>query len=124
MIRVLVADDHAVVRRGLEELLRSAPEIEFAGACSDGASAVQTVVRERPDVVLMDLAMPGTTNGIEATREIVEQAPETQVVVLTSFSDRPRIMGTGPPDIQDLDLLDVPAIKVRGELTADRLDLR
>ena len=92
MIRVLVADDHAVVRRGLEELLRSSPEIEFAGACSDGASAVQTVVRERPDVVLMDLAMPGKTNGIEATREIVEQAPETQVVVLTSFSDRDRIL--------------------------------
>ena len=73
MIRVLVADDHAVVRRGLEELLRSAPDVEFAGACSDGA-------------------MPGTTNGIEATREISEQAPGTQVVVLTSFSDRERIL--------------------------------
>jgi DNA-binding NarL/FixJ family response regulator len=121
VIRVLIADDHAVVRRGLEELLRSAPEIEFVGACSDGASAVQTVVRERPDVVLMDLAMPGTTSGIEATREIVERAPETQVVVLTSFSDRDRILAALDAGAVGYLLKDVePEVLLAGVLAAAR----
>jgi DNA-binding NarL/FixJ family response regulator len=91
MIRVLVADDHAVVRNGLAQLLRSAPDIEFAGAFADGAAAVAAVAAERPDVVLMDLEMP-VVDGIEATRLIVAAAPTTQVVVLTSFSDRDRIL--------------------------------
>jgi DNA-binding NarL/FixJ family response regulator len=92
LIAVLIVDDHTVVRRGLEELLRSAPDIELTGSCPDGASAVETVLLKRPQVVLMDLAMPGTTDGIEATRQIAAQAPQTQVVVLTSFSDRDRIL--------------------------------
>ncbi|MEA2171748.1 MAG: hypothetical protein QOF76_5048 [Solirubrobacteraceae bacterium] len=91
MIRVIVADDHAVVRRGLEQLLGSARDIEFVGAFADGGAAVEAALLERPHVVLMDLAMPGT-DGIEATRTIVELLPQTQVVVLTSFSDRERIL--------------------------------
>ena len=91
MIRVLVADDHAVVRSGLEELLRGHDDIELVGAAGDGASAVETALDRHPDVVLMDLQMP-TVDGIEATRRLREALPDVQVVVLTSFSDRNRIM--------------------------------
>ena len=67
MIRVLLADDHAVVRAGLEELLRSTDGIEVVGAAADGGEAVRIAAEQRPDVVLMDLAAPGV-DGIEATR--------------------------------------------------------
>ena len=92
MIRVLVADDHAVVRDGLEQLVRSADDLEFVGGAGDGGEAVDLAVAHGADVVLMDLSMPGV-DGIEATRRLVKRVPETQVVVLTSFSDRGRIMG-------------------------------
>ena len=91
MIRVLVADDHAVVRSGLEELLRGPDDIDFVGSSADGETAIATALAERPDVVLMDLQMPGV-DGIEATRRLRELLPSAQVVVLTSFSDRQRIM--------------------------------
>jgi len=92
MIRVLVADDHAVVRDGLEQLVRSADDLEFVGGAGDGGEAVDLAVAHGADVVLMDLSMPGV-DGIEATRRLVKRAPDAQVVVLTSFSDRGRIMG-------------------------------
>ncbi|MFL6006899.1 MAG: response regulator [Gaiellaceae bacterium] len=92
MIRVLVADDHAVVRDGLEQLVRSADDLEFVGGAGDGGEAVDLAVAHGPDVVLMDLSMPGV-DGIEATRRLAKRVPEAQVVVLTSFSDRGRIMG-------------------------------
>jgi DNA-binding NarL/FixJ family response regulator len=91
VIRTIVADDHAVVRSGLEQLLRSVDDIELVGAFADGEQTVEAVLLHRPDVVLIDLAMPGI-GGIEATRRIVELVPATQVVVLTSFSDRERII--------------------------------
>jgi DNA-binding NarL/FixJ family response regulator len=91
MIRVLVADDHAVVRSGLEELLRGPSDIDFVGSCSDGETAIATAVAQRPDVVLMDLQMPGV-DGIEATSRLRELLPDVQIVVLTSFSDRERIL--------------------------------
>jgi DNA-binding NarL/FixJ family response regulator len=91
VIRVLVADDHAVVRSGLEELLRGHDDIDFVGASADGEDAVTAAIAQRPDVVLMDLQMPGV-DGIEATRRLRELLPAAQVVVLTSFSDRQRIM--------------------------------
>jgi DNA-binding NarL/FixJ family response regulator len=91
MIRVLVADDHGVVRAGLVELLSQAQDIEVVGAASGGRQAVELAIDRRPDVVLMDLSMPGV-DGIEATRELQQRATPAHVVVLTSFSDRRRIV--------------------------------
>jgi DNA-binding NarL/FixJ family response regulator len=91
VIRVVVADDHAVVRTGLAELLANADDIELVGSVEDGERAIAAVERELVDVVLMDLSMPGV-DGIEATARIRAARPETQVVVLTSFSDRERIL--------------------------------
>ncbi len=92
MIRVLVVDDHAVVRDGLEQLVRSADDMEFVGGAAGGKEAVVLAVERTPDVVLMDLAMPGL-DGITATRRLLERLPGAQVVALTSFSDRGRILG-------------------------------
>jgi len=91
VIRVVVADDHGVVRAGLEQLLATAEDIELVGLAADGAAAVALVEEHGPDIVLMDLAMP-TVDGIEATRRITTAHPEVQVVVLTSFSDQQRIV--------------------------------
>lgn len=90
-IRVLIADDHAIVRTGLREVLANADDIELVGEASDGAEAVQLCRERSPDVVLMDLSMP-VLDGIEATRLARDAAPDARVVVLTSFSDRERIL--------------------------------
>jgi len=91
VIRVLVVDDHIIVRNGLEQLLATVEGVELVGTAADGAAALEAVERERPDVVLMDLSMP-VMDGIEATRRIGTIAPECRVVVLTSFSDQRRIL--------------------------------
>ena len=85
-IRVVVADDHAVVREGLAQLLSTATDLELVGSASDGSEAVEVVGRERPDVVLMDLSMP-QVDGAEATRRILAADSAARVVVLTSFAD-------------------------------------
>jgi DNA-binding NarL/FixJ family response regulator len=92
VIRVLLAEDHPVVRAGLEGLLGGAEDVELVAAAADGAEAVELATESKPDVVLIDLSMP-RLDGIEATRRIVEAAPQTHVVVLTAFSDRERILG-------------------------------
>jgi DNA-binding NarL/FixJ family response regulator len=92
VIRVLIADDHGVIRDGLGRLIASLEDIELAGVAADGVEAVEQCRALAPDVVLMDLDMP-RLDGIEATRRILVERPETVVLVLTSFSDRPRIMG-------------------------------
>jgi DNA-binding NarL/FixJ family response regulator len=89
-IRVLLCDDHAVVREGLARLLERTEGIEVVGTAADGAEGLGRTVELNPDVVLMDLAMP-KVDGIAATRSIVAQAPASRVVVLTSFSDNARI---------------------------------
>jgi DNA-binding NarL/FixJ family response regulator/signal transduction histidine kinase len=91
MIRVLIVDDHAVVRRGLEQLVSSAEDLEVVGAAGDGEEAVRVAQDTQPDVVLMDLSMPGV-DGVEATRRIVEGNPDVHVVVLTSFAEQQRVM--------------------------------
>ena len=91
MIRVVVVDDHAVVRSGLELFLATTGDIEVAGSAADGVEAVEVIARERPDVVIMDLSMPNV-DGVEATRRITVDHPDSRVLVLTSFSDQTRIM--------------------------------
>ena len=91
MIRVVLADDHAMVRSGLQQLLAGDTEVEVVGVARDGAEAVALVTEHRPDVVLMDLQMP-EVDGVTATRLVREEQPEAQVVILTSFSDRDRIV--------------------------------
>jgi DNA-binding NarL/FixJ family response regulator len=91
VIRVLVVDDHTIVRDGLVQLLAAAPDLEVTGSAGDGAAAVELCAEQRPDIVLMDLSMPGM-GGIEATRLIAERAPGSQVLVLTSFVDRDRVV--------------------------------
>lgn len=83
MITVLVADDHAAIRAGLTMILDGAPDIEVVAEAADGAAAVRKAHALRPDVVLMDVRMPGT-DGIEATRQVIE-AGTAQVIVLTTF---------------------------------------
>jgi len=89
-IRVLIADDHEIVRAGLGRLLDAAPDLEVVALAGDGAEAVALAERHSPDVVLMDLEMPGV-DGVEATRRIARADGGPSVVVLTSFSDRGRI---------------------------------
>ncbi len=91
MIRVVLADDHAMVRSGLQQLLGVDAEVEVVGVARDGAEAVDLVLRHRPDVVLMDLQMPDV-DGVTATRRVRAELPDAQVVILTSFSDRDRIV--------------------------------
>lgn len=83
-IRILVVDDHALVRTGFRMILEAEPGIEVAGEASDGLEAVAAVARLRPDVVLMDVRMPNL-DGIAATRRILESGSEARVLVLTTF---------------------------------------
>jgi DNA-binding NarL/FixJ family response regulator len=91
VIRVVVVDDHAVVRAGLGRLVEGAGDMEVVGTAGDGAEALAVVRATRPDVVLMDLQMPGV-DGVAATRAILAEEPGAQVVILTSYSDGERIV--------------------------------
>lgn len=92
MIRLLIADDHPLVRDALTTLLAGADDIEVVGATADGREAVEVALATSPDVVLMDLEMP-ELNGMDATRALREAGSDARVVVLTTFSDRDRILG-------------------------------
>ncbi|HMK39294.1 MAG TPA: response regulator transcription factor [Bacteroidota bacterium] len=84
--RILIADDHDVVRSGLRMLLRTAPEFSITGEAADGEEAVHLVEKQKPDIVFMDISMP-KLDGIEATKIIKQQFPETHVIILTVHED-------------------------------------
>jgi NarL family two-component system response regulator LiaR len=90
VIRVLIADDHAVVRQGLRTFLELQEDIEVVGDVADGSAVVEAAVDRAPDVVLMDLVMPGI-GGIEAIRRLRERRPQARVLVLTSFQEDEKI---------------------------------
>jgi DNA-binding NarL/FixJ family response regulator len=92
VIRVLIADDHGVLRDGLARVIAAQPDLELVAAAANGAEAVELSRSTRPEVVLMDLEMP-VLDGIGATRAILAELPATAVLVLTSFSDLRRITG-------------------------------
>jgi DNA-binding NarL/FixJ family response regulator len=90
-IRVLIVDDHAVVREGLRAFLELQDRVEVIGEAGDGREAIEEAERLRPDVILMDLVMP-RLDGVEAMRELHEQVPAARVIVLTSFLDDERLV--------------------------------
>ena len=90
MIRVLVVDDHQLVRAGLINLLNAAHDVEVVGEAADGHQALEVARGALPEVALMDLSMPGL-DGAEATRLLLAEQPDVRIVALTSFSDRQRV---------------------------------
>src|SRR5690606_23678797 len=91
-IKILLVDDHAVVRSGLSKFLMVNKDFKLVGEASDGAEAVQMASLHQPDIVLMDLMMPGT-DGITATREIHKKYPKVKVIALTSFAEQNMVQG-------------------------------
>jgi DNA-binding NarL/FixJ family response regulator len=126
MIKVMLVDDHKLVRAGLQSLVDSAVDMTVVGTASDGEEAVSLVGAVDPDVVLMDLSMPGM-NGVEATRQVTARHPDVQVLVLTSFSDGERVrdaldagaVGYLLKDSDPLELLEGVRAVVRGESPLD-----
>jgi DNA-binding NarL/FixJ family response regulator len=92
MIRVLVADDHPIVRAGIAGLLSAADDIEVVGEASDGVAAVRMAAEQEPDLVLMDLRMPGL-DGAEATARILAERPTAKVLILTTYETDEHILG-------------------------------
>jgi DNA-binding NarL/FixJ family response regulator len=92
VLRVLVVDDHPVVREGLRAMLGTVPRIELVGEAGSGQEAIEMAARLEPDVVLMDILMPGMS-GIEATQQIKEARPSTAVIVLTMYDTEAHVVG-------------------------------
>ena len=91
MIRLLLVDDHAILRDGLRALLSYYPDVEVVGEAEDGQQAIEAVDRLAPDVVLMDIAMPGM-NGLEATQRIRQSHPDARILVLTQYDDQQYVL--------------------------------
>jgi len=91
-IRVVLVDDHALLREGMRRLLEQEPDLAVVGEAADGAEGVATVKALKPDVVLMDVVMPGIS-GVEATKQIKECSPQTAVLILSAYDDDRYILG-------------------------------
>ena len=126
MIRVLIAEDHQVVRFGLEELLGSEDDLEVVAAVGNGAAAVAAVAEHRPDVILLDISMPEMT-GIEAAGHILADRPEARIVMLTASAGRDQIiqaidagaLGYMLKDSSPDELLEGIRVAARGEAPLD-----
>ncbi len=116
-IRVLIADDHSVVREGLRRFLGRDPELAVVGEASDGAEAVELARRLRPDVVLMDLLMP-VMDGIAATSAIRKELPEIEVVALTSVLESAAVIGAVKAGAIGYLLKDIRAAELRRAIKA------
>ena len=90
-IRVLLVDDHTIVREGVCTLLELTPEIEVVGEAADGGEALEMIQKLSPDVVLMDLSMPGM-GGLEATRSICREYPGIKIIILTQYNDKEHVL--------------------------------
>ena len=91
-VRIVIVDDHAVVRRGLRELISTIAECDTIGEAANGEEAIRVVDELRPDIVLMDISMP-VMDGVEATRAIMAAHPDTRVIMLTSDSAKSQVLG-------------------------------
>lgn len=122
-IRLALVDDHHVVRRGLRSFLEAFPDITVVGEASSGEELLERVDRWLPDVVIMDLLMPGGIDGIETTRRVRAMTPHTQVVVLTAHTDDARVIaalragaiGYVPKDAEPETLLSTVRAAARGQ---------
>ncbi len=122
MIRILIADDHHVVRRGLIVFLKTQKDLEVVGEAKNGLEAIELVESLQPDIVLMDLVMP-ELDGIQATKQIKSKWPNIEVLMLTSFSDKDHVLpaieagaaGYQLKDIEPDDLVDSIRKIMRGE---------
>ncbi len=125
-IRILLVDDHTIVRLGLKTLIGDQPNMEVAGEAGTAAEAVRAAERLRPDVVLMDIRMPGE-GGIEAARQITTRFPQSKVVMLTSFADdelvvraiRAGAVGYVLKQVDNAELLRAIEAAARGEALLD-----
>ena len=111
MIRVLMVDDHRMFLQGLRTLIEQEPDIEVIGECTNGYDALPAVLRLQPDVVLLDINMPGM-DGVEATRQIMEQRPETGIIILTMYREDAHVFHAIKNGARGYVLKDVETIEV------------
>ena len=116
-IRVLIADDHSVVREGLRMFLQRDPDLEVVGEAADGAKAIQQARQLRPDVVVMDLLLPGL-DGLAATRTIRNELPETEVLALTSVLEQTSVVEAIRAGAIGYLLKDARAVEIRTAIKA------
>jgi len=90
LIRVILADDHAVVRKGIREFLEEAGDVEVIAEADDGAQVLRLIEAHRPDVAVLDIRMPGVT-GVEAARQVKDRFPQVRVLILTAYDDDPYV---------------------------------